>query len=84
MVVVVSPPPGVWYVGVDFGWGYRLFSSVFSLLGDVCGHLVLGSDHMPVYNLPHWSPQQDTTGPLDYTGKHTHTHTHTTMAFLCQ
>ncbi|KAK5922663.1 hypothetical protein CgunFtcFv8_019905 [Champsocephalus gunnari] len=61
-------PKGVWYVGVDSGWGYRVFSSVCSLLGDVCCHFVLGSDHLPVYNVPHWSPQQDTTGPLDYTG----------------
>jgi len=69
----VLSPPGVWYVGVDSGGGYRVFSSVCSLLGDVCCHFVLGSDHLPVYNVPHWSPQQDTTGPLDYTGK-TNTH----------
>lgn len=54
-----------------------------SLLGDVCCHFVLGSDHLPVYNVPHWSPQQDTTGPLDYTGKtNTHTHFSFRLSFL--
>ena len=59
---------GVWYVGVDSGRGDRLFSSVCSLLGDVCVHLGLDCDHMPVCNIPHRSAPQDATDPLDYTG----------------
>lgn len=60
--------PGVWYVGVDSGRGHRLCPSICSLLGDVCVHPVLDFDNMPVCNIPHRSPPQDTTDPLDYTG----------------
>lgn len=34
----------MWHVSVDSGWGYRLFSSACSLLGDVSFHLVLDSN----------------------------------------
>lgn len=66
--LLLSSPLGMWHVSVDSGWGYRLFSSACSLLGDVCFHFVLDSYSLPVYNLPYWSTQQDITGPLDHTG----------------
>lgn len=64
--------PVVWHHGVDSDCGDRVFSRSCSLLGDVCSHLVLGSDHFPVYYLPHWGPQEDAMCPMEYSGnKHT-------------
>lgn len=59
---------GVWHVGVDPGWGHRLFPPSCSQLGDVCCHRFLDFDGVSVYNLPHQSPLQVTTDPLDNTG----------------
>lgn len=72
-----------WHVGLDPDWRHRLLPPVNSLLGDVCVHPALDSDHLPVHNLSHRSPQQDTADPLDDAGNphtpntHPRPHTHT-------
>lgn len=80
MFAFFSPPTDLRHDGVDPARGYRIFSSVCSLLGDVFCHLVLGSDHLSVYCLPHWSSQQDAKGPLDCPGN-TNTHRWQTYFF---